>query len=307
MGIYQRDELFAGKPVVEYTTEIGITDPKEFSYRLSIEYDSEHSIVDLLSQFLADPHISEITSLIIGQWDAEEGSSEPVVNLLANVSQKLPNLTALFLGDINDDEYEISWIQQSDLSPLWNAYPQLEYLRVRGNDGLSFGELKLDRLKTLIVETGGLSVARVREICQGYLPQLEHLELWLGTDDYGGDTRVEDLAPILSGELFPYLQYLGLRNSEIADSIATAVANSTILVRIKVLDLSLGNLGDIGATALLASPFIHQLEKLDLHHHYLSEALVEKLAGLSIVIDVSDPQSADKYDNEAHRYIAVSE
>jgi hypothetical protein len=307
MGIYHHDELFAGKPVVEYTTEIGITAPQESSYRLSVDYDSEHTIVDLLSQFLADPHASQITSLIIGQWDAEEGSSASVVNFLVDASSKLPNLTALFLGDITGDEYEISWIQQSDLSPLWNAYPQLEYLRLRGNEGLILGEIKLDRLKTLIVETGGLSVARVREICQGYLPQLEHLELWLGDDNYGADVMPEDFAPILSGELFPYLQYLGLRNSHIADRIAIAVANSTILVRIKVFDLSLGNLGDIGATALLASPFIHQLQKLDLHHHYLSESLVEKLAELSIAVDVSDAKEADADDDEEYRYIAVSE
>jgi hypothetical protein len=307
MGIYQHAELFLGKPVVEYTTEIGITDPIESSYRLSVNYDSEHTIIDLLSQFLADANVSKIASLTIGQWDAEDASSEAVVKFLADVSQKLPNLTALFIGDINGDEYEISWIQQCDLSPLWNAYPQLEYLRVRGNEGLSFGEIKLDRLKTLIVETGGLSVERVREICESYLPQLEHLELWLGTDDYGGDTTVEDLAPILSGTLFPYLQYLGLRDSIIADRVAMAVATSTILVRIKVLDLSLGNLGDIGAAALLASPFINQLEKIDLHHHYISEELIKNLEQLSIEVDVSDVQAPEEYDDEQHRYVAVSE
>jgi hypothetical protein len=307
MGIYHHDELFAGKPVVEYTKEIGIAEPEQSSYRLSVDYDSEHSIIDLLSQFLADPNVGKITSLTIGQWDTENASSASVVNFLVDASQKLANLTALFLGDITGDEYEISWIQQSDLSPLWTAYPQLEYLRVRGNDGLSFGEIKLDRLKTLIVETGGLSVERVKEICRGYLPQLEHLELWLGDDNYGADVMPEDLTPILSGELFPYLQYLGLRNSHIADRIAMAVANSIILVRIKVLDLSLGNLGDVGATALLASPLIHQLQKLDLHHHYLSEELVEKLTGLSIAIDVSDPQEADQDDDEEYRYVAVAE
>jgi hypothetical protein len=98
-----------------------------------------------------------------------------------------------------------------------------------------------------------------------------------------------------------------LRDSYIADRIATAVANSTILVRIKVLDLSLGNLGDVGAVALLASPFIGQLQKLDLHHHYMSEALVKDLAKLSIEVDVSDEQEADKDDDEEYRYIAVSE
>jgi hypothetical protein len=307
MGIYQHPEFFIGKPVIEYTTDVGIANPSESSYRLSVDYDSEHSIVDLLAKFIEDPNVSKVTSLIIGQWDPEDGSSESVVEFLADASEKLPNLTALFLGDITGDEYEISWIQQSDLSPLWNAYPQLEHLRVRGNAGLSFGEIKLDRLKTLIVETGGLSVERVREICQSHLPQLEHLELWLGTEDYGGDVTPEDLAPILSGGLFPYLQYLGLRNSYIADRVAIAVANSTILIRIKVLDLSLGNLGDVGAAALLASPFIHQLQKLDLHHHYISEALVNDLEKLSIKVDVSDLQVADEYDNEEHRYVSVSE
>ncbi|WP_310485848.1 STM4015 family protein [Chamaesiphon sp. VAR_48_metabat_403] len=306
MGIYQHDELFAGKPIVEYTTEIGIAEPTESSYRLSVDYNSEHSIIDLLSQFLADPQVSQITNLIIGQWDAEDGSSEPVVNFLVDASQKLPNLTALFLGDITGEEYEISWIQQSDLSPLWNAYPQLEYLRVRGNENLSFGELELGRLKTLIVETGGLSVERVREVCASHLPSLEHLELWLGTDNYGGDTTPVDLAPILNGSLFPYLRYLGLRDSEIADRMAIAVADATILVRIKTLDLSLGNLGDIGAAALLASPLINHLEKLDLHHHYISEALVKDLEKLSIEVDVSDVQVADD-DDEEYRYVAVSE
>jgi hypothetical protein len=307
MGIYQHPEFFIGKPVIEYTTDVGIANPSESSYRLSVDYDSEHSIVDLLAKFIEDPNVSKVTNLIIGQWDPEDGSSESVVEFLADASEKLANLTALFLGDITGDEYEISWIQQSDLSPLWNAYPQLEHLRVRGNEGLSFGEIKLDRLKTLIVETGGLSVARVREICQSHLPQLEHLELWLGTEDYGGDVTPEDLTPILSGGLFPYLQYLGLRDSYIADRVAIAVANSTILVRIKVLDLSLGNLGDVGAAALLASPFTHQLRKLDLHHHYISEALVKDLEQLSIEVDVSDLQVGDEYDNEEHRYVSVSE
>jgi hypothetical protein len=306
MGIHQHIEFFRGKPVVEYTTEIGIADRIDTIYRLSVEYDSETSIVDLLSQFAADANASKVTGLVIGLWDSDE-SSQSVVDFLVDASQKLSSLSGLFLGDIIEEENQISWIQQCDLSSLLMAYPQLEYLQVRGNDGLSFGELKHDRLKTLIVETGGLSVGIVREICESHLPQLEHLELWLGTDDYGGDTTPEDLTPILSGGLFPYLQYLGLRDSYIADRIATVVANSTILVRIKVLDLSLGNLGDVGAAALLASPFINQLKKLDLHHHYMSEALVKDLAKLSIEVDVSDEQEADKDDDEEYRYIAVSE
>jgi hypothetical protein len=304
MGIYQHAEKFVGKPVVEYTTEIGIAYPIEIIYRLSVEYESEHSILDLLAHFTEHPNASQVPGLIIGMWDYDE-SSQAVVEFLTNASQKLPSLSALFLGDITGDENEISWIQQCNLSPLLNVYPQLEYPRVRGNDGLSFGDIKHDRLKTLIVETGGLSVERVREVCQSQLPQLEHLELWLGDENYSGDATVADLAPILTGSLFPKLKYLGLRDSCKADSVATAIANAPILGKIKVLDLSLGNLGDVGAAALLASPFINQLEKLDLNHHYISESLRSEFEKLGIEVDLSDEQQAD--DDEEYRYIAVSE
>ncbi|AFY92301.1 STM4015 family protein [Chamaesiphon minutus] len=306
MGIYQHVEKFIGKPIVEYTTDTGIAYPIEIIYRMSVEYDSEHSILDLLAHFTEHPNASRVPGLIIGMWDCEE-SSQNVVDFLVNASQKLPSLSALFLGDITGDENEISWIEQSDLSPLLTAYPQLEHLQIRGNDGLVLGELKHDRLKTLIVETGGLSVERVREVCQAQLPQLEHLELWLGDDNYGGDTTVEDLAPILSGKLFPNLKYLGLRDSCIADSIATAVAKAPVLQQIKVLDLSLGNLGDVGAAALLASPLIKHLAKLDLNHHYIPEEFRSKFEELGIDVDLSDEQEVDEDDDEEYRYIAVSE
>ncbi len=306
MGIYQETEQFLGKPITNYDESIDTIDPIDTVYRLRVEYDSEYSILDLLARFAADANASKITRLIIGMWDYDD-SSQAVVELLVSIHDRLPNLTAVFIGDIEDEENQISWIQQSDLSPLLNAYPQLEYLRVRGNDGLSFGNLKHDRLKTLIVETGGLSVNRVREVCNARLPQLEHLELWLGTDDYGGDATVEDLAPILAGTLFPKLTYLGLRDSIIADSVATAVATAPVIQQLKVLDLSLGNIGDIGAAALLASPYLHHLEKLDLNHHYISDELVSQLEKLTITVDVSDVQDADEYDGNEHRYIAVAE
>jgi Leucine Rich repeat len=196
---------------------------------------------------------------------------------------------------------------QSDVSPLLTAYPQLEYLQVRGNQGLSLGALQHDRLKSLVVETGGLSVNVVREVCNAQLPELEHLELWLGIEDYGGDTTVDDLQPILSGQLFPKLRYLGLRDSEIADEIAIALASAPVLEQIQVLDLSLGVLRDVGAEALIDNAAIAQLEKLDIHHHYVSEELVARLEELGIELDASDRQEEDEYDGESYFYVAVSE
>jgi hypothetical protein len=307
MGIHGHTEIFQGKPVINYDKNIGIADPINTVYRLWFDYEAEENTLTLLEHFLADPNAIQVTSLIIGVWNYECESNQPLVELLTSSSHKLPNLSALFLGDIIEEESQISWIVQSNLSAMLQAYPQLEYLQVKGNDGLSFGEMKLNCLKTLIIETGGLSITVAQEVFQAQLPALEHLELWLGTPDYGGDITPEDLAPLLDGSIFPQLNYLGLRDSEIADQIAISVANAPIVQRLKTLDLSLGNMGDIGATALLDSALIKRLEKLDLNHHYISEELTKKLTELSIIVDVSDRQQADVYDGEEHRYIAVSE
>ena len=143
------------------------------------------------------------------------------------------------------------------------------------------------------------------------MPKLEHLELWLGTSEYGGINDPAPLKPLLDGKRFKKLTSLGLRNSEIADAVARAVAESPLLKRLEVLDLSLGNLTDVGAEALLASPDVRKLKKLDLHHHFLTEPFVEELKKLPLELDVSDPHKPDFWTSNdvthVSRYNAVSE
>jgi hypothetical protein len=74
------------------------------------------------------------------------------------------------------------------------------------------------------------------------------------------------------------------------------------LERIHVLNLSSGTWAT-GAEALLASPAIRRLSRLDLHHHYLSADMMKRLSALGIEIDLSDRQEGDEED----RYCAVSE
>ena len=315
MTIGEHATHFAGKPVVDWEPESGIQDPAGTNFRVSLSWDEAQEgqhWTDKFAAFLDDPAADQVTGIVVGAGDwlvtfQRGGHSGPVVEALVAARDRLPNLQAIFLGDITFDECEISWIQQTDVSPLFDAYPALEHFCVRGTDGLTLGALRHDRLKSLIIQSGGLSAAIVREVTAAQLPELEHLELWLGTDDYGADATVEDLAPILSGNLFPKLQYLGLRDSYIADTIAAAVAQAPVLERIRVLDLSLGALGDEGAEALLQSPAIRRLEKLDIHHHYCSEEMVEKLQGLGIEVDVSEVQEPYDGDYESGRYVAVSE
>jgi len=140
------------------------------------------------------------------------------------------------------------------------------------------------------------------------LPNLEHLELWLGTADYGATVSIDDLQPILGGALFPRLRYLGLRNCEIADEVARAVANAPVVEKIKVLDLSLGILTDEGAQVLAQSTSIEKLEKLDIHFHYCSDEAVKNLRqAISGELDASDAQQPEEDDGEVYRYVAVGE
>ncbi len=311
MAISEHVDELMGKPVRDYDPGQGIEDTESTIYRLSLSWDDTEagvSLTGLLAQFLDDPKAAEVSGLVIGPWEGvfeAAGGAEQIVAALVAARDRLSGLRALFLGDIISEECEISWIQQTDVSPLLHAYPELEYFRVRGGTALVLGSLHHESLRALIVESGGLDAEVVRSVGRSELPQLEHLELWLGSEHYGATTTVADLEPILEGGRFPRLSYLGLRDCEIADAVAVAVAKAPVLERIQVLDLSLGNLTDEGAKALLEGAAV--LQKLDIHHHFVSPELVEQLAALGIELDASDPQEPDEYRGEIHRYIAVSE
>jgi hypothetical protein len=314
VGVHEHITEFAGLPVVDWEAETCITAPADTMYRLALTWeDSEEGKrwTDGFAAFLDDPAVGETRGLVVGNWRSwareNRDSAGDVVEVLVAAHERLPQLTALFFGDIISEEQEISWIEQTDISPLFHAYSNLEHFCVRGSNGLSLGHPSLPRLKSLTVQCGGLPVRVLNEIYAAQLPELEHLELWLGEDNYGADITLADLTPLLSGDYFPRLRYLGLRDSEIADQIATAIANAPVLERIRILDLSLGTLTDDGAAALLASTAVNRLQKLDLHYHYCSEEMVAQLMAMPIDVDASDRQEADDDDGEPWRYVAVSE
>jgi hypothetical protein len=287
---------FAGKKVRDFTQE-AFPDLAEFAVRVKLEYDEGKTWAEKFQKLLELPNAKDLTALVIGSWDAEnmfETGSQMVVETLVAARDQLPNLTAIFLGDITYEECEVSWIHQSDLSPIFNAYPKLEFFAVRGSNDLTLGHLKSEYLKHLVIQTGGLDVSVVREVLNADLPNLEHLELYLGTDNYGANTQIDDLAPLLRGDVFPKLTYLGLRNSDLSDVLAGVLVNAPILERLKTLDLSLGTLSDEGAKVFSSAEKLGSLEKLDIHYHFITEealgVLKAHLRKLKIKIDASDPQ-----------------
>lgn len=312
VAISQHLTTFADRPVQDWSPDDGPIVPA-VCYRVSLSYDDAdggEEWTDRFAALLDHPGVDVLEGLVVGAWgemfdDQEEATR--VVEALVAARDRLPQLRALFFGDITYEECEVSWIQNTDVAPLFDAYPFLEYFAVRGANGLRLGALRHDCLRSLAVQCGGLAAEITHEVLAAQLPRLEYLELWLGTAEYGRTTTVEDLAPLLRGELFPVLTYLGLRDSEIADEVAMAVASAPIVERIQTLDLSLGTLGDEGASALLASSAVRRLTKLDLHHHYCSVDVVTQFQALGVSVDLSDPQDEEQHGGERWRYVAVGE
>lgn len=308
-GISRRDDIFrnagtfVGLRVVDYLPDRPAR--SDVAYRFRSEWDGKKAEVDL-AHFLATDAAPQTTALVIGAWQGDDSSSPPddVIKVLVDNRDRLPALTALYLGDIISEENEMSWIYQSDLTPLLQAFPRLQLLRSRGGEALALGKPEHDQLRALIMESGGLRGSVVRSLGIAKFPKLEYLELWLGTDEYGRDTTVEDLRPILLGEAFPNLKYLGLRNCDIADQLAVALADSLVVKRLETLDLSLGTLSDEGGAALLSlcSP---TLKRLNLHHHYMSPEMVKGLKALPFTVDTSNPSEMEA--DEDYRFVAVGE
>lgn len=307
MPIHEHATSFAGLPVEVFTP--GTTIDPARAYRVYFDEDEEVPSGELFEAFLDAPGAEGLRALVIGAWEEAFGgeSSAKMVEALVAARPRLPALEAIFLGDLICEESEISWIHQCDVSPIFSAYEKLTTFRVRGGTDLELGALAHASLRSLVVESGGLPGSVVRSAVLANLPALEHLELWLGTSEYGAGWSMDDLARLFEGTVHPALRTLGLRNSEEADALAKRLADAPITGRLHTLDLSLGTLTDEGGLALAASASVKALRKLDLHRHYLSPEVAARLAELGPEVDVSEPTEPDEWNGKKHRYVAVGE
>lgn len=297
---------FGGFRVQQWEPGQPLGDTATTIHRIAVDYDDETSWTDKFRAFLALPGVEESQGFVVGMWDVEAGTDAdpaPMIEALVAAHAQLSGIKTLFIGDITYEENEVSWITQGDLSPVLAAYPHLTHLGIRGGNGLSLGRIDLPELRELIIQAGGLSAEVVREVVTAELPRLEHLELYLGTEDYGSTNAADDLTPLLDGSRFPALKYLGVKNSEHQDEIAQMFAHAPVLDQLDVLDLSLGTLTDEGAAALLDSERVKTLKKLVLTHHFCTEGMMEKLDALPLEVDTSDHQD----DEDDWRFVALGE
>lgn len=304
MTISERTEVFFDRSVQDYqggpvATATGVV------HRLSLDYDDTRSMAELLDEYLSHVDTTAVDALILGMWSEphDQGPGD-ALDLLVRRAGELPALKALFVGDMTYEDCEISWIIQGNYAPLLQAYPGLEVLQIRGATSLELPPLNHGHLRRLVIESGGLPRDILNNLAASTLPALEHLELWLGTEEYGFDADLADCQRTVQALRSPRLRYLGLRDSEIADEIAQWLAGEAWVAGLHTLDLSLGTLGDDGARALLGSPHLAGLQRLDLSHHYISQELQAQLRAALPAVVLDDAQDPDDEDD---RYVAVGE
>lgn len=270
----------------------------------------ERDVAKMLTDLLAHPSARFLTDLKIGMPNnPEDGECDtaPVITALAANDAACSRVRKLYLGDIAQEESEVSWIFHGTLAKLLPKMKNLESLTIRGGD-FTFGALELPNLKELVIVTGGLKKANLAAICKAKWPKLEKLELWFGSKSYGADTSLKDVQPILDGTNFPAVTTLGLKNCEFVNELAEAISSAKILPRLKALELSKGVMSLKGVQAMVAkkAAFAH-LTRIDLSDNYL-DASAMKLAS-TIIPQVRTKPQRTPYgeDTEENRYVALGE
>jgi hypothetical protein len=246
---------------------------------LKDEYEAEGDVIPLLNKVLKKK--TDIEELVIGGWCDNDNDIEPVYDWIVKNSKKLQNLKSLFLFDVPQTFTEISWINLGNIDPIFKALPDLLSYGGKGMQGLELSPISSNKLMRICLVTGGLSVEQITAVLNSDLPALVDLELWLGSDSYGGNYSPETfdrlLSPIENG-IFPSLHRLGLLNiNNHAEGIYKKIPESAIVKRITVLDISEGTISDDNRADILKLKNLPNLEEIIMDHNYFSEDVMKEL------------------------------
>lgn len=272
-------------------------DTKTYAYSYD-EYEEQNKGAGVMVEdILADPDFSGLTELIIGDWgNAWEDNCQPILDGIVANADRFSQIQKLFIGDMDYEECEVSWIMQGNYSGLWAAMPQLRELTIKGSTELELGDICHEGLESLTIICGGLPGNVIQSIQNAKLPNLQKLLLYIGVEDYGFDGNADTIKELLEQADFPKLTYLGIADSEIQDELTSVVLESKFMGQIHTLDLSNGTLTDQGGTLLAEKlPDYPNVKKLDVHFHYMTKEMMDKLQQLPIEVDVSEKNKPDVY------------
>ncbi len=214
---------------------------KKYSYDYEQYEDGCKSVRTMVDDILSDPAFPSLEGIIIGDWgNTWDDGCQGILDGIVAHAEEFSHITSLFIGDMDYEECEVSWIMQGDYSKLWAAMPQLKELTIKGSTDLSLGQICHEGLESLTIICGGLPADVIHEIQEAKLPNLKKLLLYIGVEDYGFDGDAVTITSLLAQSDFPKLEYLGITDSEIQDELTEAVLDSKYMGRLHTLDLSNG-------------------------------------------------------------------
>ena len=178
----------------------------------------------MVEDILNDPEFPQVSGLVIGCWgESWDDSCQIILDQIVENKERFSHVESLFVGDMDYEECEVSWIIQGNYSRLWQALPHLKELTVKGSSELVLGEISHPGLESLTIICGGLPVSVIQEIQNAKLPNLKKLVLYIGIEDYGFDGSADTIKTLLEKSDFPKLAHLGIEDSEIQDELVRAV------------------------------------------------------------------------------------
>lgn len=282
---------FANRKVIEFDPKIGIDNTANVAYALRVSLGTNEENIEKMQLLLKSPFANKIEALVFGNWYTNFFN---IVDLLLEAQDKLTNLKALFIGDVNLSRLYLGSDLDHNISYILLAYPELELLKFRCHNWskphhcqdllrIKFTPVKHERLKTLIIESYRINNYLLKDFFQLELPALEYLELW-GADvksEYNSQIGMYELVGLLTTKL-PKLKYLGLHKHNGYNDLAFALANSPILENLVELDLSVGGINDIGLEALFKCPALRELDTFDISYNCINYEMIEKMNKLDI-------------------------
>lgn len=288
---------------------MGTSRTKKYSYSYEEHEEQGKGPENMVQDILEDPDFPGLAELIIGDWgNSYEESCQAILDGIAGQAGRFSHIEKLFVGDMDFEECEVSWIMQGDYSKLWAALPNLKELTVKGSMDLELGEISHEGLEALTIICGGLPGSVIKSVQNAKLPNLKKLLLYIGVEDYGFDGNADTVKEFLEKSDFPQLAYLGIADSEIQDELAAAVVGSKYMGQIRTLDLSLGTLTDQGGELLLEKiPEYPNVEVLDVHYNYLSDGMVRRLEQLPVEVDASENNEPDEYHGKLYLNAMLTE
>ena len=294
----EANKLIAEKLKKGYTeaSEEAVKNEKNEGKKYAFSYESEEQGAGAMAaKILNDKRLPELKYITVGFWGEayEEGPGE-ILDMIVNNKEKFQHIESLFVGDMDFEECEISWIIQGNYEALFGALPSLKILKIKGAEGLELGRVEHENLEELQIICGGLPKGVIDSLKNARLPNLKKIVLYMGVDDYGGDCTVSDFAELAKKDKFPSLKYLGFVDSEQQDELVEAILNSDILPQLEVVDISFGCLTDKGGQMILdAKEKLLHLKALNAEYHYMTKDMMKQLKALPFDVNVGNAQDPD--------------